>query len=174
MAAMAQTSEAGYGASAGTQVAVDRQAMRAELEATRTAYHQLMAAISERQWRLQAVSSKWTWREVMQHLVWAVEQLPDEVASARMGKGMFNYPGWVANPASYWITRWNSRAATRDTLLLRYDVAIDAVLRTLDDVPERDFEKSAPFYGHGFYTVAELFRTPADHLAEHATGFVPD
>jgi len=172
MAAMARTSEAVPELSETIQVAEIRKALRGDLEAARLAYQGMMASISDSQWQQKAVSSAWTWREVMQHLAWAVEQLPDEVASARKGKGMFNYPGWLANPASYWITRWESRAVTRQSLLRRYDAAIDAVLRTLDEVPDGDWMKSAAFYGHSLYTVVDLFRTPLAHLEEHSRGFV--
>jgi hypothetical protein len=174
MAATAWSDEAVSEGGAAIQATVDRQALRSDLESARVAYHRMMASISESQWLQKAVNSEWTWREVMQHLAWAVEQLPDEVASARQGKGMFNYPGWLANPASYWITRWEARNVTRESLLLRYDVAIEAVMRTLDEVPESDWMKSAPFYGHGLYTVADLFQTPSAHLAEHTGGIVPN
>jgi hypothetical protein len=170
MAGIALSNEAGSVEGSALGLVVDRSAIRADLKAARTAYHRLMASITDEQWLQKSPSSDWTWREVMQHLAWAVEQLPAEIASARREKGMFNYPGWLANPVSYWTTRWEARNVTRESLLRRYDAAIDATLRALDEVPESDWAKSAPFYGHGMYTVAALFHTPAEHLAEHTVG----
>jgi hypothetical protein len=110
----------------------------------------------------------------MVHLTWALEQLPAEVASARRGKGMFNMPGWISDPASYWITRWNARGATRESVIHAYAAAMIAVLAALDSVAESDWQLGANFYGHGFYTIEDLFHTPAQHLAEHTAGFVAD
>jgi hypothetical protein len=46
---------------------------------------------------------------------------------------------------------------------------MDATLAALEGVPHSDWGLGARFYGHGFYTVADLFATPGQHLAEHTT-----
>ena len=153
-----------------TQVHCDREALGAELEATRIAFHAFLNALTTDQWRQKGPGGAWTMAEVAEHLTWALEQLPKEVASARQGKGMFNFPKRVADPLSYWMTRWNARNVTPDTIGHRYDAAMTAVVRTLDNVKESEWALGAQFYGHGFYTIADLFHTPADHLAEHAAG----
>lgn len=149
---------------------VDRTALQAELEATRTAFHAFLDALSPDQWREKSPSSAWTLGEIALHLTWALEQLPQEVASARRGKGMFNSPkqlDGLADALSYWYTRWLARKTTPETIALRYDAAMTAVLHSLDEVKESDWVLGAPFYGHGFYSVEDLFHTPAEHLAEH-------
>lgn len=146
---------------------VDRVALRAELEATNAQFRALVASTPDARWYQTCPGSAWTVGEVMVHLTWALEQLPAEVASARRGQGMFNYPAWLANPASYWINRWNARGATRESVVRRYDAAMAAVLDTLDAVAEGDWGLGANFYGHGFYSIEGLFHTPAQHLAEH-------
>lgn len=148
----------------------ERQTMRAELEATRTAFLAFLDSLSEDQWHQKSLDSAWTVGEVMVHLLWALEQLPKEVASARRGKGMFNMPKMLADPLSYWYTRWMARSATPESISRRYNAAMTAVLRTLDNVKESDLTLGAPFYGHGFYTIADLFHTPAEHFAEHTLG----
>lgn len=148
----------------------DQAAIRAELEASRTAFLALVDATSDERWQRRSPTTRWTEGQVLVHLTWAVEQLPREVESARRGKGMFNFPKRVADPLSYWITRWMARKATRESLAQRYNEAIAAVLETLGDVQESDWERGARFYGERFYTVAELFHTPADHLAQHTVG----
>lgn len=154
-------------------VAYDRAAMQAELEATGVAFRKLLHSLSAEQWRQKSPTSDWTVAEVAVHLTWALEQLPKEVASARRGKGMFNSPkslAWLADAVSYWLTYWLARKATPEAISHRYAAAMTAVLHTLDEVQESDWALGAPFYGHGFYSIADLFHTPAEHFAEHTAG----
>lgn len=147
--------------------AVDRAALRVELTATNDQLRTLVEALPDTRWQQLSPGSAWTVCEVMVHLTWALEQLPAEVASARQGRGMFNYPAWFADPASYWMNRWNARGVTRVSLVRRYDAAMAAVLASLDTVADGEWDLGANFYGHGFYTIEGLFHTPAQHLAEH-------
>ncbi len=151
-------------------VGYDKEALRAELEATRAAFHALASALSEDQWRRKSPTTAWTTGEVLVHLTWSLGYLPKEIAQARRGKGMFNYPKWLADPASYWLTRWSARKATPATVRQRYDAAMDAVLRALAEVQESDWERGARFYGEGYYTIADLLHTPAQHFAHHTAG----
>src|SRR6266508_1629931 len=153
-----------------SQPSCDRGTLLSELEATRTAFHALVRSLSDDRWHQKSPTSAWTVGEVLVHLTWALEQLPKEVASARRGKGMFNFPKRLADPLSYWLTRWTARNATRESLVRQYDSAMAAVIRALDEVKESDWALGAPFYGHGFYTVADLFHTPAQHFTEHTVG----
>ena len=155
-----------------SQPSADREVLRAEIEATRAAFHALLQSISDDRWRQKSPTSAWTVREVCEHLTWSLEQLPQEVASARRGQGMFNYPlpKRLVDALSYWLTRWSARHATRESISCRYDAAMAAVLRTLDEVQATDWPRGARFYGEGFYTVADLFHTPARHFAKHTTG----
>ena len=145
----------------------NRALLRADLEATRAAFHRQAEAAAGPRWRMSSPTCDWTAGEVLVHLVWALEQLPKEVEQARQGKGMFNLPKWFADPASYWMIRWQARSTDLATLCRRYDRAMDAVLAALDTVPDSDWGLGARFYGEGYYTVADLFATPADHLIEH-------
>jgi hypothetical protein len=111
--------------------------------------------------------------EVAVHLTWALEQLPQEIVSARRGQGMFNSPkslDWLADQLSFWMIRWMARKATPEEIGRRYDTAMAVVLRTLDEVKDSDWTLGASFYGHGFYSIADLFHTPAEHFNEHAAG----
>jgi hypothetical protein len=145
---------------------VDRVELHRELEATRAAFHRLVEE-AEPRWHDKSATCAWTVGEVLVHLTWALEYLPKEVEMARKGKGMFNLPQWIADPASYWIIRRQARKSDPAALRRRYDAAMDATLAALETVPDSDWGCSARFYGHGFYTVADLFATPAQHLAEH-------
>jgi hypothetical protein len=145
----------------------DRARLRADLEEARAAFHRLLEAAGGARWHAPSATSAWTVGEVLVHLTWSLEYLPKEVEMARQGKGMFNLPKWFADPASFWIIRRQARKSDPQSLRRRYDAALDAALATLEAVPDSDWSLGAHFYGHGFYTVADLFATPSQHLAEH-------
>jgi DinB superfamily len=152
------------------QRVTDREALRAGLEATRAAFHHLLDSVSGDRWLKKSPGSAWTVAEMFFHVTWALEYLPKEVAGARRGKGMFNMPKQLADPLSYWYIRLTARNSTPESVGRRFDAAIDAAIKALETVPDSDWERGAEFYGEGFYTVADLFRVPAQHLAEHTVG----
>lgn len=145
----------------------DRAMLRARLEAARTAFHKQLEGAAGERWNQKSPTSEWSVGEVLVHLTGALEYLPKEVEMARQGKGMFNIPKWIADPLSYWLTRWEARSSDPESLRRRYDKAMDAVVAAVDSVPDSDWALGARFYGHGFYSVADLFDTPTQHLAEH-------
>lgn len=148
----------------------EREAIREELEATRANFRRLLNSVSTEQWRQKSPSSEWSVGEIFFHLVWAIEYLPKEIARARQNKGMFNMPKWFADPMSYWYIRLSARKIIPAQLGQRYDRAIDATLQELEKVQDSEWERGAKFYGEGFYSVEDLFYTPAKHLAEHTVG----
>jgi hypothetical protein len=147
----------------------ERAALRAEIEATRDAFRSLVASLPENRWREVATGSKWNGRQLLEHITWSLEQLPKEIESARNERGMFNYPKVLANAGSLWMVKWSARKATRESLSARYDAAIEKILGSLKAVQENEWTRGARFYGEGFYSVADLFRTPANHFQEHAS-----
>jgi hypothetical protein len=148
----------------------DREALRAELERTRAAVHAFLDTIPDERWNRRSPGSAWTVREVFVHLTWALEYLPKELELARQGKGLFNTPKAIADPASYLLIRWLALRSTRVSIRRKYDAAMDATLATLARVADGDWSLGANFYGEGFHSVADLFHTPAGHLAEHTRG----
>ena len=146
-------------------------ALRAELEATRTAFHTLLDSVSITGWRQKGSSSAWTIGEIFVHLTWALEYLPKEVESARHGHGMFNLPKQLSDALSYWYIRWIARTATPVSIGRRYDKAMDATIALLDTIPDDDWKLGADFYGEGFHSVEDLFLAPARHFNEHTSGF---
>jgi hypothetical protein len=152
------------------QLVTRREALREGLEATRVTFYDLLNSVSLDQWLEKSPGSEWTVAEVFVHLTWALEYLPKEVSNARRGKGMFNIPKWLADPASYWYIRLLARTSTPQSIRQRYDAAMDAAIEALETVPDSDWELGAEFYAEGFHTVADLFRIPAQHLAEHTIG----
>jgi hypothetical protein len=80
---------------------------------------------------------------------------------------MFNMPVWVRDPLSLLATRWQARATTRELASHRYAAAIAAVDALLDTIKDDEWQCGARFYGERFYSVEDLYHTPAHHLAEH-------
>jgi hypothetical protein len=148
-----------------------RAVMRAELEVTRAAFHALVQSFGGPAWHQKSMTTEWTFGEVLVHLTWALEQLPQEVENARRNQGMFNYPKWLANPLSYWYGRWLARGTTPDEVRRRYDRAMDATLIKLDTIQSDEWSRGADFYGEGFHSIEDLFHAPAKHLADHTTGW---
>lgn len=145
-----------------------RATLRAEMEAARSSFRELVGGVSESVWASRAPGSKWTGKQLLHHVTWALEQLPKEIESAKRDRGMFNYPKLIADNGSYWMVRWEARKETRETILARYDAAMDRAIASLETVGGAEWKRGARFYGEGFYTVADLFRTPTEHLAEHS------
>lgn len=151
--------------------AIDRrEALRAGLERNRAAFRALVSSLTPERLSERSPTTKWTIGEVLFHLTWALEALPAEIENSRKQKGMFNYPGFVADPLSYWYTRWKASGVTVDELLRRYDAGITAAIASLEHVPDTDWELGARFYGERFYSVSELFMTPSEHFTAHTTG----
>jgi hypothetical protein len=146
---------------------VDRSALRERLTATQTAFHALLDGLSEDDLRRPSSNPAWTVGAVLSHLVWSLELLPREVASARTGKGMFNFPPLVRDWLNAQLTRLGARGQTRDILRRRYDAAFATALATLDGVRDDEFQLRARFWSEGFRDIADLYAAQVDHLAEH-------
>ncbi len=143
-----------------------RASLRDNIAAARDSFRRLTEGLGDEAWRGRSEGSRWTGKQLLHHVTWAVEQLPREVESAARGRGMFNYPKFLADPCSYWLVKWEARPATRESLLVRYDSAVERVLETLEQV-SGGWDRGARFYGEGFYSISDLFRTPSTHLLEH-------
>ncbi|OAI41825.1 hypothetical protein AYO38_03485 [bacterium SCGC AG-212-C10] len=148
--------------------AVNGGQLQTELQATRESFRELTRALPDTVWSNRAPGSKWTGRQLLHHVTWALEQLPKELEAASKEKGMFNYPKFIADPGSYWLVKWEARGQTRESLVARYEAAMDRTLEALPSIPPGGWGKGARFYGERFYLVEDLFHTPANHFQEHA------
>ena len=149
-----------------------RTSLRTEIEANRAFFRKMVQALPDAVWARRAPGSAWTGKQLLHHVTWALEQLPKEVESARREKGMFNYPKFLADPGSYWLVKWEARKETRESIVARYEAAVERALTALQDVAEDDWQRGARFYGEGFYSVSDLFHTPAKHCQEHTAALV--
>jgi uncharacterized protein (TIGR03083 family) len=144
-----------------------RQAIHEHLAAARAGFHALLDGLTDADLRRPSGNPAWTVGAVLTHLVWSLELLPREVASARAGKGMFNLPPVLRDVLNAWATRLAARGQTLATLRQRYDAAHAAALALLDSLGDDELQLGARFWSEGFRDIAGLYAAQVDHLAEH-------
>lgn len=142
--------------------------LRRQLLATQAAFHVLLHELSEADLGRQSGNPAWSVRAILTHLVWSLELLPCEVASARKGRGMYNFPPIVRDLLNAWLTRLAARGQTLDSLRHRYDTAFVSAMTTLDSVADDELHLGAQFWSEGFRDIAALYTGQIDHLAEHS------
>lgn len=147
--------------------AIDRESIRAELAATREAFHDLANQLTPDDWKRKTTNPAWHIGDLMYHLVASLELLPREVAHARKGKGLYNLPRFLLDPLNAWSTHLGARKETSATVIQRYDQAYATAIEVLDQVKANDWRLGAKFWSEGFLDIEGLFRSQTRHLAEH-------
>ncbi len=115
--------------------------------------------------------TNWTVCELMSHIVDGLAHTPDAIDHVRRGKQFLNLPSflnWLTAPINCWLSKWNARGQTRQTVLARYDAAHQALLNKLERIRDDEWSRGAPCYGEGYKTVLDLCVLPNRHLQEHA------
>ena len=150
--------------------AVDLAVIRADLEAARTAYHQLLESLSEADLQRPCVISKWTIKQVLCHIGLLVEQaVPMMVKQARKGKSMprlldTRFGHWM----NYQIAVRAARKATPTSLAQRYDAAHTNLLRLLENVRDGEWQLPTAYPDGRALTMETLFHVPTEHFELHA------
>jgi hypothetical protein len=142
-----------------------RAAIRAELEATRAAYHDLLRSLSPEDWNKKSGNPAWSVGQLMWHIAWGDGFAARGAADCKRGRGL-NPPEFITNTVNTLITRWGARRATPQSVAEKYDAAHAAVLAALDEAKEDEWEKGAKMFGH-FETVESVLRSPVSHFQEH-------
>lgn len=152
-----------------TRVA-DLAAIRADMEAARTAYHQLLDSLSHTDLQRPCAISKWTIRQVLCHMALLVEQaVPMMVKQARKGKPMpklldTRFGHWM----NYQMAVWAARKATPASLSQRYDAAHSNLLRLLENVRDGEWDLPTAYPNGQSLTMETVFHVPSEHFALHA------
>jgi DinB superfamily len=146
----------------------DREAIRAELEATRLAYHDLVKSISPDEWKTKSANPSWRVGQILWHLAWGAGYFPRGVEECRNGKDR-NPPTWIMNPMNKLITRIGSRGATPQSVLSKYDANHARILACLDGVQDDEWNKGVkPLGAFGVYkTIESVFHSVSMHFREH-------
>lgn len=148
-----------------TSAAPDRQTIRAEIESTRTAYHQLLDSLSDDDWRKKSGNPAWSVGQLMWHVSHGMEFFTQAVEYCRKGKGP-NPPSFLIAPGNVLLTKFGSRGATPQSAREKFDQGTEALLACLDGVHDNEWSKSARIYGSD-YTIASTFPQVAEHYREH-------
>jgi len=147
----------------------DRAAIRAEMNASRQAFHALLNAVPPEDWRRKSLATAFTVAELFEHIVHGLELIPEEVEAIRKGKNYLNFPSWFTGKISLLMTRRAARNATPQSIAERYDAAHAEALRLLDTVRDDEWRKGAHFFGEGYWTMEFIFRgVVSQHFEEHA------
>ena len=146
----------------------DREAIRAELESTRRAYHELVKSISHDDWTKKTANPGWRVGQILWHLAWGAGYFPRGVEECRKGKAR-NPPTWIMNPMNKLITRIGSRGATPQSVSSKYDAAHGRILACLDRVKDDEWSKGVkPLGAFGAYkTIEMVFHSVTFHFREH-------
>ena len=145
----------------------DRTALRAEIESARKDFHELLASLSDEDWRKKSANPAWSVGQLMWHLGRGAEFSVQAVEYCRKGRAP-NPPSWLIGPGNVLLTRFGSRGATRASAGEKYDRGQEALLACLDGVRDDEWDKGARIYGSD-YTIASAFRIVAEHYREHET-----
>jgi hypothetical protein len=144
---------------------VDKDAIREELEATRSAYHELLASISDRDWPRKSANPDMTVKELMWHTAWALGFIHRSIDSVSRGRG-FNPPGFLVNPLRGFAMHLLALRATREKSAARYDQGHARLITRLDAMRDEDWAAEARIFGET-RTALSYFEQVRTHFEEH-------
>ena len=150
--------------------APDRAALRADLDATRAAFHALLRSLSDTDLARPSSETDWTVKEELWHVAYAVGYLRGGIVRAQRGaaRGAPPIPIWLRDWISLRLVRYQARRATRADLARFYDRQHARLLATLAATRPPDWSRRVKMFGEQERPLEGLFRRPITHFAEHA------
>jgi uncharacterized protein (TIGR03083 family) len=152
-----------------TAAGTDRAAIRAELQTTESAYKELVARIDEANWKTRSGIPAWTCGQLAWHLGSSLGFIAGQIEGGVRGKST-NPPAFLMPmlfKASELRVRIASRKATPASVLADFDAGTKRLLTLLDATDDQTLRMSATSFQQT-RTIAEWFRQPGNHFAEHA------
>ncbi len=153
---------------------ISREALIAELEGTRMAYHNLLDEISTDAWEYPSGNPAWNIREMAYHMTMATANLPIDIKLIRSGR-MFTPPAWLFNTLNVPYTRRKARKQTPGKLHVAYDIAHADMLKLLDELTDDELQLTGNYPNlndnmpGGKHTIAQMFQYVTLHFWEHET-----
>ena len=149
-----------------------REEIRAELEATRQAYHGLLGSLSDEDWPKPSGNPAWTVGQLTVHMTFAPRMLPADVGLIRRGGWMPKLPAFLFNWSNVLMTRWSARKESVRTVGALYDAAHDNALRVLETIQDEEWSLGREYPDwdpmlSGYVTLERLFRYLAIHFKVH-------
>ena len=150
-----------------------REALRAELEATRQAFYELADSLSSEDWSKPTPNPAWNVGVMMFHITVAARFLPQDLRMIRYLGFTIYPPALVFHRLNEWYTRRGARQYTLATIKQAYDSAHSRAIRALDRVHDDEWDKGAQYPGwdpmlSGFVTIEQLFHYIKQHFDAHA------
>ncbi len=147
-------------------------ALRAELEATRVAFHTLLDSLSDADLARPSSETAWTIKEELWHVAYAVGFMRAGIARAARGQTRGLLPVPVPVGVRDWVSlrlvRWQARRARRADLARYYDRQHNALLGTLAAFRPTDWTRRAQLLGEAPRPIEALAHRPVTHFSEHA------
>jgi hypothetical protein len=143
----------------------DRNAIRAELETTKTGFHKLLDSLQEDDWMKKSANPAWTVGQLMWHLGRGMEFFSEAVGYCRRGKGP-NPPAFLIGFGNVLQTRFGSRGATPASASEKYDAGHAKLLAALDGIGDDEWTKGGRIYQND-YTIESIFGEVDEHFREH-------
>ena len=149
-----------------------REEIRAELEATRQAYHALLGSLSGEDWKKPSGNPAWTVGQLMVHITFAPRMLPADVKLIRRGGWMPNLPALLFNWSNVLMTRWAARKESVHTVGALYDAAHSNALGVLETIQDEEWSLGREYPDwdpmlSGHVTLEQLFRYLTLHFEVH-------
>lgn len=147
--------------------------LRAELEATRVAFHELLDSIPAENWNKPTSNPAWTVGELVFHMTVALRMLPEDVRLIRRLGWTPRPPASLFNWLNERLTRRGARGLTAEDVGEKYDTAHREVLRLMETIKGDEWEKGMDYPDwdpllSGHVTLEKLFHYPAQHFESHA------
>lgn len=161
-----------------------KEAIRAELEATRAAFHALSHSLSAADRRQQSRNAAWTNGEVLFHITFAFMLLPSLLWLVRLfGRlprqwskpfaALLNLSTPIFNRVNAIGPHLGGRLFRGGRLDRRYDWIHARILRLLDAIPDEEMQRGMYYPDrwdslfHRYMTLADLFLYPTTHFRFH-------
>lgn len=161
-----------------------KETIRAELEATRAAFHSLSHALSAADRRRPSRNAAWTNGEVLFHITFAFMLLPALLwlvrlfgrlprQSSKPFAALLNRSTPLFNRINALVPHIGGRLYRGDRLGRKYDRLHARILRLLDAIPERDMQRGMYYPDrwdglfYPYMTLADLFLYPTIHFRFH-------
>jgi hypothetical protein len=143
----------------------DRNAIRAELETTKTGFHKLLGSLQEDDWKKKSANPAWTVGQLVWHVGRGMEFFSEAVAYCRKGNAP-NPPAFLIGIGNVLQTRFGSRGATPTSAREKYDAGHARLLAALDSINDDEWTKGARIYQND-YTIESVFGEVDEHFREH-------
>lgn len=143
-----------------------KEAIRTEVEQTRTDYHALLRSLTPADWSRRSANPAWGVKQLMWHLASGVGITAFALNRAKKGKGV-NPPILLLDLLNTTMTRAGSLRATPKSVARMYDAGHAKMLAALDGVRDDQWTKGATVFGV-YRTVEEICRMIRAHWDEHS------